>query len=86
MRDLEKALLEVNLLSGEQLAEAAALAREQHRPLPDVLVEAGFVPEASLLKVLARRNGMLTLKEVGLQRARDGVTSLEAALEVTGGE
>jgi len=33
-----------------------------------------------------RQNGMVTLKEAGLTRVRDGITSLEAALEVTGGE
>jgi len=32
------------------------------------------------------KNGMLTLKQAGLQRVRDGITSIEAALEVTGGE
>jgi type IV pilus assembly protein PilB len=34
---------------------------------------------------LGRENGMMTLKEAGLQRVKEGVTSLEAALEVTGG-
>ncbi len=30
--------------------------------------------------------GMVTLKEAGLHRVRDGITSIEAAIEVTGGE
>ena len=34
----------------------------------------------------ARAKGMLTLKEVGLVKVREGLTSLDAALEVTGGE
>ncbi len=34
----------------------------------------------------ARHKGMSTLKEVGLLKVREGVTSLEAALEITGGE
>jgi type IV pilus assembly protein PilB len=34
----------------------------------------------------ARSEGMATLKEVGLVKVREGVTSLEAVLEVTGGE
>jgi type IV pilus assembly protein PilB len=34
----------------------------------------------------ARQSGMVTLKEAGLMRVKDGITSLEAALEVTGGE
>lgn len=38
------------------------------------------------LRELARKNGMITLKEAGLTRVRDGITSIEAALEVTGGE
>jgi type IV pilus assembly protein PilB len=38
------------------------------------------------IRQLARKNGMLSLKDVGLSRVRDGFTSLEAALEVTGGE
>jgi type IV pilus assembly protein PilB len=38
------------------------------------------------LRELGRKNGMITLKDAGLNRVRDGVTSLESALEVTGGE
>jgi len=38
------------------------------------------------IRGLAVKNGMVTLKTAGLQRVRDGITSLEAALEVTGGE
>jgi type IV pilus assembly protein PilB len=34
----------------------------------------------------ARANGMLGLKEVGLRKVKDGLTSLEAVLEVTGGD
>ncbi|MEI6807157.1 MAG: ATPase, T2SS/T4P/T4SS family [bacterium] len=34
----------------------------------------------------AKAQGMMTLKEIGLAKARDGITSLEGALEVTGGE
>jgi type IV pilus assembly protein PilB len=34
----------------------------------------------------ARAKGMVTLKEIGLMRVKEGVTSLGAALETTGGE
>jgi len=40
---------------------------------------------ATELMRLARQNGLRTLKESGLYRVKEGVTSLEAALEVTGG-
>ena len=40
----------------------------------------------SELRALAIKNGMISLKEVGLMKVRDGITSLAAALEVTGGE
>ena len=38
------------------------------------------------IREAARAAGMITLKEAGLQKVTDGVTSLEAALEMTGGE
>ncbi len=38
------------------------------------------------IRSLAMKRGMLSLKMTGLQRVRDGITSIEAALEVTGGE
>ena len=38
------------------------------------------------LREMARKAGMISLKEAGLERVKDGLTSLEAALEVTGGE
>jgi type IV pilus assembly protein PilB len=34
----------------------------------------------------ARAAGMITLKEAGLKKVREGITSLESALEITGGE
>ncbi len=40
----------------------------------------------SELRELGRNNGMVTLKEAGLARVKEGVTTLEAALEVTGGD
>ena len=40
----------------------------------------------SEVRDLAIRNGMIPLKNVGLMKVRDGITSLAAALEVTGGE
>jgi type IV pilus assembly protein PilB len=40
----------------------------------------------SELRALAVRNGMIPLKDVGLMKVRAGLTSLAAALEVTGGE
>lgn len=38
------------------------------------------------LRDLGRANGMVTLKDAGLARVKDGLTTLEAVLEVTGGE
>jgi len=38
------------------------------------------------LRTVAIQNGMIPLKDVGMMKVRDGITSLAAALEVTGGE
>jgi type IV pilus assembly protein PilB len=38
------------------------------------------------LREIAIREGMLTLKEAGMRKVRDGITSISAVLEVTGGE
>lgn len=38
------------------------------------------------IRQAAVKNGMVTLKQAGLTRVRDGLTSLEAALAVTGGD
>jgi len=38
------------------------------------------------IRKLAASKGMVTLKQAGLQRVRDGLTSMEAALAVTGGD
>ena len=48
------------------------------------LIEKGG--DAELLKKLALEEGMVTLKEAGMRKVRAGITSLEAALAVTGGE
>ena len=48
------------------------------------LIEKGG--DAELLKVLALEEGMVTLKEAGMRKVRAGLTSLQAAFEVTGGE
>lgn len=40
----------------------------------------------SELRDLGRNLGMVTLKDAGLARVKDGLTTLEAVLEVTGGE
>ena len=42
--------------------------------------------DAEHLKQLALEEGMVTLKEAGMRKVRAGVTSLEGAFEVTGGE
>ncbi len=41
---------------------------------------------AEKLRELALQEGMVSLKEAGMRKVRAGVTSLEAAFEVTGGE
>jgi type IV pilus assembly protein PilB len=38
------------------------------------------------IRTLAASKGMVTLKQAGLQRVREGLTSIEAALAVTGGD
>ena len=48
------------------------------------LIEKGG--DAELLKTLALEEGMVTLKEAGMLKVRAGITSLEAAFEVTGGD
>ena len=48
------------------------------------LIEKGG--DAELLKKLALEEGMVTLKEAGMRKVRAGLTSLQAAFEVTGGE
>ena len=41
---------------------------------------------SSVLRDIAVEEGMVTLKDAGMLKVRDGITSLHAALEVTGGE
>ena len=48
------------------------------------LIERGG--DAEKLKEYALQEGMVTLKEAGMRKVRAGITSLEAAFEVTGGE
>ena len=48
------------------------------------LIEKGG--NADLLRELALQEGMVTLKEAGMRKVRAGLTSLQAAFEVTGGE
>ena len=48
------------------------------------LIEKGG--DAELLKKLALEEGMVTLKEAGMIKVRAGITSLQAAFEVTGGD
>jgi len=56
--------------------------------LVDDAIRNGILHGANMgeLRELAQKAGMITLKEAGLARVRDGLTSIEAALEVTGGE
>ena len=48
------------------------------------LIEKGG--NADLLRELALEEGMVTLKEAGMRKVRAGITSLQAAFEVTGGD
>jgi len=41
---------------------------------------------SAVIRELAVKGGMVTLKDAGLMKVRNGITSLHAALEVTGGE
>jgi type IV pilus assembly protein PilB len=56
--------------------------------LVDDAIRNGILHGANLgeLREIARKAGMVCLKEAGLSRVRDGLTSIESALEVTGGE
>jgi len=49
----------------------------------DITVKGGT---AAAIRDMAVKEGMITLKEVGLMKVRDGLTSLRSALEVTGSE
>ncbi|MDP6525196.1 MAG: ATPase, T2SS/T4P/T4SS family [Kiritimatiellia bacterium] len=49
----------------------------------DGILRGSNTPE---LRQLGRENGMVSLKDAGLIRVKEGITSIEAALEVTGGE
>ncbi len=59
----------------------------------EVLLVSDVIREAILrgantgeIREMAVKSGMVSLKTAGLTRVRDGVTSLESALEVTGGD
>jgi type IV pilus assembly protein PilB len=56
-------------------------------PISD-LVRAEIVKgsAANVIRRIAVEEGMLTLKDVGMAKVRDGITSIRAALEVTGSE
>ena len=41
---------------------------------------------SAVIRDIGIKQGMVTLKEGGLHRVRDGISSLQAVLEVTGGE
>jgi len=41
---------------------------------------------AEMLRAAALEEGMVTLKDAGMMKVRAGLTSLEAAFAVTGGE
>jgi len=42
--------------------------------------------QSSVIRDLAVSEGMITLKDAGMMKVRNGITSLHAAIEVTGGE
>ena len=56
-------------------------------PVTDAIREAAVKgAPADVIRTVAIKEGMATLKDVGLMKVRDGITSLRAALEVTGSE
>ena len=84
---------------GAQLYQAAGCPRcngtgyKGRAAIMEVLTVDELVREAivrgmptSELRTLAIKQGMIPLKDVGMMKVRDGVTSLAAALEVTGGD
>ena len=56
-------------------------------PISDIIREAIVrgMPTADL-RTLAIQEGMVSLKEAGLRKVAEGITSMQAAIEVTGGE
>jgi len=56
-------------------------------PISDAIRAAiGKGADSPALRAIAVREGMVTLKDAGLLKVKSGVTSLHAAIEVTGGE
>jgi type IV pilus assembly protein PilB len=56
-------------------------------PIDDAMREAVLSgANTGQLRAIGRENGMISLKDAGLNEVKKGVTSLEAALEVTGGD
>ena len=56
-------------------------------PISDAIRAAiGKGADSPALHEIAVREGMVTLKDAGMLKVKSGVTSLHAAIEVTGGE
>ena len=56
-------------------------------PVTDEIKESVMRGDSSAeIREKARAKGMITLKEAGLAKVKEGVTSLDAAIEITGGE
>jgi len=62
MQNLESKLREKSLLSEAEVARALDISRQTYKPLPTVLVDQGFLPEAALLEVLAELHGLELVK------------------------
>ena len=55
-------------------------------PLSRIPIYEQIAEQTEKLKAFALEEGMVTLKEAGMIKVRAGLTSLQAAFEVTGGE
>ena len=60
------------------------MSRVPVSPKVRAIIEKGG--NADLLRKVALEEGMVTLKEAGMMKVRAGLTSLEAAFAVTGGD
>ena len=76
----EEKILADGLLSEEELDRAMEMSRASYRPLAEVLVQEGLVPEKSLLAILAERHGLTLVSLADLDIDSSAVKSISAKL------
>ena len=80
MSSWEQELLERRLLTREQLDQARERARETHRPLHEVIVEAGWADEETVLRLLAGQLGLEFVRLRDREPEAGAVRSISAKL------